>query len=161
MRSSGIMNAARTTSHGLLCLRRVSSSASAASRCGQTSAPAVTALRWRKSRRFTMPRRSRDGSNMSGTLRVTQGARGSDMGALTSDDMESTIRFLKQYLRPTDNATVESETIYTRGAEALPATVFRPARGPRQLPGWVVLHGLTRPGRAHPSLQRFARAFAS
>lgn len=75
--------------------------------------------------------------------------------------MSSTIRFLRQYLRPTDDATVESETVYTRGTEELPATVFRPARGPRHLPGWVVLHGLTRPGRAHPSLQRFARAVAS
>lgn len=75
--------------------------------------------------------------------------------------MPSTIRFLKQYLRPTDDATVAAETTYRRGDEELPATVFRPARGPRQLPGWVVLHGLTRPGRAHPSLQRFARAVAS
>ena len=75
--------------------------------------------------------------------------------------MPSTIRFLKQYLRPADGATVAAETVYMRGDEELPATVFRPARGPRQLPGWVVLHGLTRPGRAHPSLQRFARAVAS
>jgi dienelactone hydrolase len=75
--------------------------------------------------------------------------------------MPSTIRFLKQYLRPVDDATVAAETCYMRGDEELPATVFRPARGPRHLPGWVVLHGLTRPGRAHPSLQRFARAVAS
>ncbi|HEX2168325.1 MAG TPA: hypothetical protein VHG09_13910 [Longimicrobiales bacterium] len=75
--------------------------------------------------------------------------------------MPSTIRFLKQYLRPTADAAVETETVYTRGAEELPATVYRPARGPRELPGWVVLHGLTRPGRAHPSLQRFTRAVAS
>jgi dienelactone hydrolase len=74
--------------------------------------------------------------------------------------MPSTIRFLKQYLRPVDGATVAAETAYMRGDEELPATVFRPARGPRQLPAWVVLHGLTRPGRAHPSLQRFARAVA-
>ena len=75
--------------------------------------------------------------------------------------MPSTLRFLKQYLRPTDTATLAVETIYTRGSEVLPATVYRPARGPRTLPGWVVLHGLTRPGRAHPGLQRFARAVAS
>src|SRR5690606_29644369 len=56
--------------------------------------------------------------------------------------MPSTIRFLKQYLRPTEGATVETETVYTRGAEELPATVYRPMRGPLQLPGWVVLHGL-------------------
>lgn len=75
--------------------------------------------------------------------------------------MPSTIRFLKQYLRPSPAATVATETEYARGAERLPATVFRPARGPRRLPGWVMLHGLTRPGRSHPSLQRFARAVAS
>jgi pimeloyl-ACP methyl ester carboxylesterase len=75
--------------------------------------------------------------------------------------MPSTIRFLKQYLRPAEGATIATETVYSRGDEELPATVFRPAGGPRQLPGWVVLHGLTRPGRAHPSLQRFARAVAS
>jgi dienelactone hydrolase len=74
--------------------------------------------------------------------------------------MPSTIRFLQQYLRPSADGVHESETVYHRGAEALPATVYRPARGPRTLPGWVVLHGLTRPGRAHPSLQRFARAVA-
>ena len=72
---------------------------------------------------------------MSGALRATQGARGSGTESLLSAAMGSTIHFLKQYLRPTDDATVESETIYTRGAEALPATIFRPARGPRQLPG--------------------------
>ncbi|HEX6133385.1 MAG TPA: hypothetical protein VFZ24_05465 [Longimicrobiales bacterium] len=74
--------------------------------------------------------------------------------------MPSTIRFLRQYLRPIADATVAIETVYTRGDEELPATVFRPAGRPRALPGWVVLHGLTRPGRAHPSLQRFARAVA-
>lgn len=75
--------------------------------------------------------------------------------------MPSTLRFLRQYLRPVAGASVTTETVYTRGAEQLPASVYRPARGPRELPGWVVLHGLTRPGRAHPSLQRFASAVAS
>lgn len=32
-------------------------------------------------------------------------------------------------------------------------------RGP--LPGWVVLHGITRPGRHHPALGRFIRALAA
>lgn len=75
--------------------------------------------------------------------------------------MPSTLRFLRQYLRPTDDAIVADEASYVRGDERLPATVFRPARGPRTLPAWLVLHGLTRSGRAHPSLQRFARAVAS
>jgi dienelactone hydrolase len=75
--------------------------------------------------------------------------------------MPSTLRFLRQYLRPSAGTVVETETTYVRGSEELPASVFRPVSGPRILPGWVVLHGLTRPGRAHPSLQRFARAVAS
>jgi dienelactone hydrolase len=54
------------------------------------------------------------------------------------------------------------ETSYRRGSETLPARIYRPADhkgGP--LPGWVVLHGLTRTGREHPSLHRFATAVAA
>jgi dienelactone hydrolase len=75
--------------------------------------------------------------------------------------MPSTGRFLKQYLRPAEGATFEAEIVYRRGSESLPATLYRPSRGPGRLPGWVVLHGLTRPGRRHRSLIRFARAVAS
>lgn len=92
---------------------------------------------------------------------VADRTRGRSLRGILSAAMPSTIRFLKQYLRPSDNAAVAVETTYRRGDEELPATVFRPARGPRALPGWVVLHGLTRPGRSHPGLQRFARAVAS
>lgn len=75
--------------------------------------------------------------------------------------MPSTLRFLKQYLRPAAGATVESETTYMREGQELPATLYRPAGQRGALPGWVVLHGLTRPGRRHRSLIRFARAVAS
>ncbi|CAN5809163.1 hypothetical protein BH23GEM9_BH23GEM9_25480 [soil metagenome] len=74
--------------------------------------------------------------------------------------MPSTVRFLRQYLRPTEGATTAIETGYSRDGMILPATVFRP-RGRARLPGWVVLHGLTRTGRAHPSLVHFASAVAS
>jgi dienelactone hydrolase len=74
--------------------------------------------------------------------------------------MPSTIRFLQQYLRPAEGATFESEVVYARGTQSLPATLYRPARDRGRLPGWVVLHGLTRPGRRHRSLIRFARAVA-
>jgi dienelactone hydrolase len=74
--------------------------------------------------------------------------------------MPSTVRFLKQYLRPRAGATFESEVMYARGSESLPATLYRPAAYPGRLPAWVVLHGLTRPGRNHTSLVRFARAVA-
>lgn len=43
----------------------------------------------------------------------------------------------------------------------LPATLYAPGFRSRPLPGWVVLHGITRTGRKHPNLIRFARALAS
>jgi len=73
--------------------------------------------------------------------------------------MASTIRFLRQYLRPTASAVREEDVSLERGDRRLEATVYRPPGGPR--PGWVVLHGLTARGRDHPNLQRFARALAA
>jgi pimeloyl-ACP methyl ester carboxylesterase len=75
--------------------------------------------------------------------------------------MMGTLRFVRQYARPTAGAVMATDTTYSRGGEVLPATVFRPAGRARPLPAWVVLHGLTRTGRAHPSLIRFASAVAS
>jgi pimeloyl-ACP methyl ester carboxylesterase len=75
--------------------------------------------------------------------------------------MRSTVRFLRQYLRPVEGQLKESEVGYTRGNGSLRATVFRPGGRTGRLPGWVVLHGLTRAGRAHPALLRFCRAVAS
>ena len=80
-------------------------------------------------------------------------------------------------LRPTSNLTIralrfalgwmtrrvgvdEREIRIPGEGGPLPATLFLPSKAQRRLPGWVVLHGLTRPGRAHPSLRRFARALA-
>jgi dienelactone hydrolase len=74
--------------------------------------------------------------------------------------MPSTIRFLHRYLRPTGARTTEGEEHYGAGSRRLRATVIRPAGRRRPLPGWVVLHGLTRSGRSHPSLLRFVRAVA-
>jgi pimeloyl-ACP methyl ester carboxylesterase len=75
--------------------------------------------------------------------------------------MPSTVRYLREYLRSDPNGLHVTEGTYVRGNDALPATVYRPARGPRRLPGWVVLHGLTYSGREHPSLVRFARSVAA
>jgi acetyl esterase/lipase len=56
----------------------------------------------------------------------------------------------------------EAEVTISSSRGALPATLFRPRRGRQERgPGWVVLHGITVWGRKHPSLLRFARAFAS
>jgi dienelactone hydrolase len=67
--------------------------------------------------------------------------------------------FLSGYFR--GPGTVEqTEVEVPLGAGSIPATLLQP-RSERPLPGWVVLHGLTVPGRAHASLQRFARALAA
>lgn len=43
---------------------------------------------------------------------------------------------------------------------ATPASFIRPP-GEAVVPGWIVLHGVTVPGRHHPGLKRFAHALAS
>jgi dienelactone hydrolase len=74
--------------------------------------------------------------------------------------MTSTLRFLRQYTRPAAGAVTAGAATYQRGGERLAATVYRPAGTRGALPGWIVLHGLTRTGREHPSLVRFAGAVA-
>jgi dienelactone hydrolase len=55
----------------------------------------------------------------------------------------------------------ESEIELGRDGTIVPGTLFLPAGRRAGLPGWVVLHGITRPGRLHPSLLRFARSVAA
>ena len=55
----------------------------------------------------------------------------------------------------------EWELEFDRGDRRLPASIFAPAGEGLPDHAWLVLHGITRPGRAHPSLLRFARAVAS
>lgn len=75
--------------------------------------------------------------------------------------MIQTIRFLNQYLRPSPHAVEVRDTAYERGGETLPARVYLPAGRRGSLPTWIVLHGLTWHGMAHPSLDRFVRAVAA
>lgn len=75
--------------------------------------------------------------------------------------MPSTTRFLRHYLKPRPDAVHESETTYRRGEDMLDAAVYRPAEASGQLPGWVVLHGLTARGRRHPNLVHLARSMAA
>ncbi len=72
----------------------------------------------------------------------------------------STLAYLRAWARPDAAPVTALETTYPRGAEVLPASLYRPRRSGR-LPGWVVLHGLTWTGREHPSLIRFVRALAA
>lgn len=75
--------------------------------------------------------------------------------------MPSTLRFLREFLRPREGAVLVEETTYRRGGESLPATLYRPRNAPGKLPGWMTLHGLTHHGREHDSLRRLARALAA
>lgn len=71
-----------------------------------------------------------------------------------------TARFVRSWLseRP---PIVEEELTIRRGERVVPATLVRPRHTRSTLPGWIVLHGITRPGRRHDQLLRFTRALAS
>lgn len=76
------------------------------------------------------------------------------------------IRFGRAWMRG-GARVASSELSVDRGDDRVPATLYLPASGVGGsggarggLPGWVVLHGVTRPGRFHPSLVRFAESLA-
>lgn len=70
------------------------------------------------------------------------------------------LRYTRAWLAGAENV-VEVEITLDREGTPVPATIVRPRGVARPLPAWVVLHGLTRPGRAHAQLVRFTRAVAS
>lgn len=70
-----------------------------------------------------------------------------------------TVRFLTRWL--TGRGAVREEEIGMAEGGAGPATLYRPPSPSRPLPSWIVLHGITRPGRRHPALIRFARSLAA
>src|SRR5262245_10645385 len=74
--------------------------------------------------------------------------------------MLSVLHFVREYKRPGSQPVQREETTYDRGGESLGASLYT-LPGVRKRAGWVVLHGLTVPGRDHPSLEQFARALAS
>jgi pimeloyl-ACP methyl ester carboxylesterase len=53
------------------------------------------------------------------------------------------------------------ETVVDRDGTPIAATLMRPRRAKEPLPAWVILHGITRPGRAHTELVRFTRALTA
>jgi pimeloyl-ACP methyl ester carboxylesterase len=59
-----------------------------------------------------------------------------------------------------DLGETEVEVPWGRDNEVVPGTLFS-LPGDRPRTGWVVLHGITRPGRKHPELLRFVRGLAS
>lgn len=56
---------------------------------------------------------------------------------------------------------VESEVEIPLPPGSFSATLLMPEGSTAPLPGWVTLHGITRPGRNHPTLVRFVRALAA
>ncbi|HEX2188723.1 MAG TPA: hypothetical protein VHG51_07470 [Longimicrobiaceae bacterium] len=68
-------------------------------------------------------------------------------------------RFLGGYLRPDAPVREEEVRVPVPGGE-VEGTFYLPP-GRRRAPGWIVLHGVTVPGRRHESLLRFARAMAA
>jgi len=54
----------------------------------------------------------------------------------------------------------ETEVEVSVDQAPVPATLFLPEKASSPFPGWVILHGITRPGRQHPTLLRFVRALA-
>jgi pimeloyl-ACP methyl ester carboxylesterase len=70
-----------------------------------------------------------------------------------------TTQFLRTYLRDGAGPFREEEMLVEVGGEPREATLYLPDR-PRPAPGWVVLHGLTVPGRRHKAMTRFVRSLA-
>ena len=69
------------------------------------------------------------------------------------------LRFARGW-RDGERGVLAQELEVRRGDRSVPASLYRPTGADGPLPGWVVLHGITRPGRMHPVLQRMVRALA-
>jgi pimeloyl-ACP methyl ester carboxylesterase len=71
-----------------------------------------------------------------------------------------TARYARVWITGNDRC-VEEEVLLDRDGTPVPATIVRPIGVDEPLPAWVVLHGITRRGRAHAQLARFTRAVVS
>jgi hypothetical protein len=69
-------------------------------------------------------------------------------------------RFLHGFVRHPVAGVREEEIQVPVGGRTVPATLLRPSSSVA-LPGWLILHGITVPGRRHRMLNRFARSLAS
>jgi predicted esterase len=68
-----------------------------------------------------------------------------------------TIRYARAWLSGPEECA-EDEIVLDRDGTDVPATLRRPRHARGRLPAWVVMHGITRPGRAHEQLVRFTRS---
>jgi len=71
-----------------------------------------------------------------------------------------TARYARSW-RTGGDSLVEEEVVIDRLGSQVGATLLRPSRSSGPLPGWIALGGVSRMGRRHPQLVRFARALAS
>ena len=70
-----------------------------------------------------------------------------------------TFRYVRSWV--TGRADVRTrELLLDRDGTPVPATLVAPAAPSGPLPAWIVLHGITRPGRTHRQLVRFTHAMA-
>lgn len=74
-----------------------------------------------------------------------------------SRKITATAKFVRKFLRPTQDAHCEREVMFPGGRQA---TVYLP-QGGRAAPCWLLLHGVTVPGRHHSAARRMARALAA
>lgn len=70
-----------------------------------------------------------------------------------------TARYVRSWQWGAD--VVAHETEIDRDGRSIPATLVLPARSKGPLPGWIALGGVSRLGRFHPQLRRFADSLAS
>ncbi|MFL5385337.1 MAG: dienelactone hydrolase family protein [Longimicrobiaceae bacterium] len=70
-----------------------------------------------------------------------------------------TMRYLHAWLRGARGVREVETTVTVQGEEREATLCLPPGRGPA--PGWVVLHGLTVPGRRHAGMMRFVRSLAA
>jgi pimeloyl-ACP methyl ester carboxylesterase len=74
------------------------------------------------------------------------------------------VRRLLRYVRTWSGGSADlEETPVTvdRGDRRVPGTLVAPRDASGPGPGWVVFHGITRPGREHAELRRFVRSLAA
>jgi pimeloyl-ACP methyl ester carboxylesterase len=71
-----------------------------------------------------------------------------------------TLRYARAWLAGPSHL-VEEDIVLDRSGVEIPASIVRPSGQAAAAPAWVVMHGITRPGRAHAQLVRFTRALAS
>jgi Dienelactone hydrolase family len=70
-------------------------------------------------------------------------------------------RFLYQFLRARADASREQELLFDVGGERRSATLYLPRRLGGRSPAWILLHGVTVPGRHHEAVRRMGRALSA